>query len=418
MKDKIYTFQKSHELFKRAVDVVPGGIYGSKAPGFTVPGSYPYFFTHGKGAHIFDVDGNEYIDFLCGFGTNILGYGYSPVNKKVAERMNQGEVFNSATEEFVELSELLVDTVTGMDWALIGKNGTDMTTFGVTLARIHTNKKKVLMAKGAYHGTAPWAAPSDHFILDDKKDIVKFEYNNLEQIKSLFAQYKGEIAGIILTPYHHPAFGDSYMPVPEFYPTIEKLLKEEGALMIMDDIRCNFRLDINGSHNYFGTQPDIITMGKSLGNGHPVSVVLGKKELYKSATGVYATGTFWFQAGALVAAIETVKEYKRLNSINHMMELGNLFRDGLAESAKEQGLKVNLTGAPTIPFMSFTGDPDLYYNQVFCAEATKRGVYLHPHHNWFIAYAHSKSDIERALEVCRVAFDLTRQQMEQDGWSQ
>lgn len=405
-----YSFDKSYEYFQRAVKVVPGGVYGSKAPAFVVPGSYPYFITHGEGAHIFDVDKNEYIDFLCGFGTNILGYGYKRINDVVAKRVVGGEVFNVPSPEFVELAELLVDQVDDMDWALIGKNGTDMTTFAVTMARMRSNKKKIIMAKGAYHGTAPWAAPSDHAAIDDKKDVLKFTYNDLDELKGLFQKYKGQIAAIMLSPYHHPAFGDSVMPTDDFYPTVEKLCKEEDALFIMDDIRCNFRINLHGSHlNFDNCHPDVITMGKSLGNGHPVSAVLGRGDLYTAASKVYATGTFWFGAGALAAAIETVKTYNELDTITHMNKMGQMLKDGLYSLAKDAGMEINVTGALTIPFMSFKDDPDFYLNQVFCAEATKRGVYLHPHHNWFIAYAHTEADINKALDVCKIAFEKAKE---------
>lgn len=411
MADKIYKFDKSFEMFRKAVNVIPGGIYGSKSPNFAVPGSFPYFITHGKGCYIYDVDGNEYIDFLCGFGTNLLGYGYEPVNKKVAERMAKGEIFNTASPEFVELAEMLVKRIDSMDWALYGKNGTDVTTFAVTLARIETDKKKVVMAKGAYHGTAPWAAPSEWTILDEKKNNLYFNYNDIEGLKKLFEKHRGEIAAIILTPYHHPAFGDSIMPSKDFYPAVEALCKDEGALFIMDDIRCNFRLHPNGSHKYFGAHPDLICMGKSLGNGHPVSVVMGTKDHYKAATDVYATGTFWFQAGALVAAMESLKEFERLKTVDKMMKTGKMLQDGLASCAKDEGLDVVISGAPTIPFMSFKGDKDLYYNQIFCSETTKRGVYLHPHHNWFLSAAHTEKDIDKALGVARIAFKAVRQAM-------
>lgn len=411
MADKVYKFDKSFELFRRAIDVIPGGIYGTKSPNFAIPGSFPYFIEYGKGSHIYDVDGNEYIDYLCGFGTNLLGYGYEKVNKKIAERAAKGEIFNTATPEFVELAELLVKRIDSMDWALFGKNGTDVTTFAVTLSRIKTDKKKIVMVKGAYHGTAPWAAPDEWTVLDDKKDIVFFKYNDLDALKGIFEKYKGQIAAIILTPYHHPAFGDQIMPVPEFYPTVESLCKSEGALFIMDDIRCNFRLHPNGSHKYFNAHPDLVCMGKSIANGHPTSVVMGRKELYKDATNVYATGTFWFQAGALAAAIETLKEFERLKTVDVMMKTGKKFAKGMLDCAKEAGLEVTLSGAPTLPFMTFKGDRDLYYNQIFCAETTKRGVYLHPHHNWFICAAHTDADLDRTFEIAKIGFKAVKEAM-------
>jgi glutamate-1-semialdehyde 2,1-aminomutase len=152
-------------------------------------------------------------------------------------------------------------------------------------------------------------------------------------------------------------------------------------------------------------------MGKSLGNGHPVSVVMGRKDHYKAATDVYATGTFWFQAGALVAAIESLKEFERLNTVDKMMKTGKALQEGLVSLAKDEGLDVVVSGAPTLPFMSFKGDKDLYYNQIFCSETTKRGVYMHPHHNWFVSAAHTDKEIDKTMTVARIAFKAVRQAM-------
>ncbi|MBI9101753.1 MAG: aminotransferase class III-fold pyridoxal phosphate-dependent enzyme [Spirochaetales bacterium] len=402
-----YKFDTSIELFKRAADVIPGGIYGSKAPGFVIPGSYPYYFKRGKGCRLWDVDDNEYIDFLCGYGSQILGYGYDSVDEVAARQMRAGDLLNGPQPLMVELAEKLTDQVEGMDWSVFAKNGTDTTTLAVSIARVHTGKKKVIMAKGAYHGAANWCSTNDFPELTDKQDVLSFTYNDLEELRNLYKAYKGEIAAIILTPYHHPAFEKQVMPNPGFYEVVRKLSDVEGSLFILDDIRCNFRLSLKGSHVFFKTQPDLITMGKSIANGQPISVLMGCKEFMKTAGSFFITGTFWMSGVPFAASLETLKIMEEVDIIGHMNRMGGILKEGLISLGKEYGFSIEITGAPAIPFMTFEGDPDLFRNQVFCSEMTKMGIYLHPHHNWFISFAHKENDINKTLETAREAFAIT-----------
>ena len=195
-----YKFNSSVELFKRAVEVIPGGIYGSKAPGFVIPGSYPYYFNKGKGCRLWDADGNEYIDFLCGYGSQILGYGYDEVDDSAVKAMREGDLLNGPQPSMVELAETLTNQIEGMDWAVFAKNGTDTTSLAVSMARVHTGKKKIIMARGAYHGAANWCSTNVFPELTDREDVLTFTYNNLEELNELFSRYRGEIAAIILTP--------------------------------------------------------------------------------------------------------------------------------------------------------------------------------------------------------------------------
>lgn len=397
-------FQKSVEWFRRAEAVIPGGIYGSKSPGFVVPGSYPYYFDRGEGCRLYDVDGNEFIDYMCGYGSQILGYGYEPVLKAGFDRMTRGDLLTSPSPIMVELAEKVVDRITGMEWAVFTKNGTDATTLAVTLARVETDKPVILMAKGAYHGAANWCSSNEYPVLDDRRDIVEFVYNDVAGLERLFATHGGRIAAIILTPYHHPAFGASQMPTAEFHPTVQRLCKHEGSLLIMDDIRANFRVHNQGSHVAFGVEPDLICMGKSIANGSPLGVLLGTGELKKVASSFFITGTFWTAGAPMSMAMTCLEEMDRLDLLSHVKSLGNMLGEGLRASAKDAGFPVTVSGPPAIPFLTFDEDPDLFLNQAFCARMARRGIYLHPHHNWFISYGHKDADIQQTLEAARVVF--------------
>ena len=197
------------------------------------------------------------------------------------------------------------------------------------------------------------------------------------------------------------------MPAEGFYARVKNLTAAEGALFIMDDIRCNFRLSLAGSHSFFGVEPDLIAMGKSIANGQPISLLMGRQELKKTAGSFFITGTFWMSGMPFTAALTTLRIMKEVNLIEHLNRIGGMLKDGLTALGKEAGFNVQISGAPAIPFMTFADDPNLYLNQIFCSEMTKRGVYFHPHHNWFISYAHKEQDIEQTLETAREAFRIT-----------
>ncbi|MEE8442106.1 MAG: aminotransferase class III-fold pyridoxal phosphate-dependent enzyme [Spirochaetia bacterium] len=397
-------FQKSLEWFRRAEAVIPGGIYGSKSPGFVVPGSYPYYFDRGEGCRLYDVDGNEFIDYMCGYGSQILGYGYEPVLKAGFDRMTRGDLLTSPSPVMVELAEKVVGRIRGMEWAVFTKNGTDATTLAVTVARVETDKPVILMAGGAYHGAANWCSSNEYPILDDRRDVVEFVYNDVAGLEQLFATHAGRIAAVILTPYHHPAFAASQMPREAFYPTVQRLCNKERSLLIMDDIRANFRIHNEGSHVAFGVEPDLICMGKSIANGSPLGVLLGTGGLKKAASSFFITGTFWTAGAPMSMAMACLREMDRLDLLSHVKSLGTMLGEGLRAIAKDAGFIVTVSGPPAIPFLTFDADPDLFLNQAFAARMARRGIYLHPHHNWFISYAHKEPDIQQTLDTARKVF--------------
>ncbi len=410
MNVKPFQFEKSMVLFKRAASVIPGGIYGTKSPGFVVPGSYPYFFVRGEGSRLWDCDGNEYIDFLCGYGSQILGYGNSAVDDPAIRQLRSGDLLDQPSPAMVTLAEELVSRIRGMGWAVFAKNGTDVTTLAVSMARVRTGKRAILAARGAYHGSANWCSSNLFPILGEQEDVYEFTYGNIAELERLFTER--DVACVILTPYHHPAFGPSILPPADWYPTVERLCRKHGALFIMDDIRANFRLHRSGSHAFFGASPDLIAMGKCLANGYPISVLMGTEEHRKPASSFFITGTFWMSAVPMEAALACLAEMDRIGSIELLERTGRDFAAGIAEAGRRAGFEVEFSGPPAIPFMTFKDDQDLWMNQIFCAEMTMRGIYLHPHHNWFMSCAHTRSDIERTVETAEECFRILARRIE------
>lgn len=403
-------YAKSIELFERAAKVIPGGIYGTKAPGFLVPGAYPYYIERAAGSRMWDADGNEFVDFLCGYGSQIVGYGNEHVDKPALERIGRGDLLDQPTPAMVELAERLVGLVEGSAWAVFTKNGTDATSLALSLARTYTEKPLVLAAEGAYHGSANWSS-SNVFpaLAKEREDLRLFPYNDLAALESLFQSNRGRIAALFLTPYHHPAFKPQLMPDEKLFETARRLCDAEGALLVMDDIRANFRLHARGSHVRFGAKPDLWCMGKALANGYPISVLLGTEPLRKMAASFFITGTYWMSAAPMVAALACLDEMERLGGVPRLEALGSLLREGLEASGREAGFGVQISGPLAIPFLTFEEDPNLYLNQRFGAGMARRGFFLHPHHNWFISLAHSEDDIFKTIEAARAVFAAMRE---------
>jgi glutamate-1-semialdehyde 2,1-aminomutase len=402
-------YAKSQALFARAAEVIPAGIYGHTSPAITVPGSFPYYAERSQGCRYWDVDGNEFIDYMCGYGPIVLGYQHPEVEEAVARQTRDGNCFNHPTARMVELAEKLVHLVDFADWAVFGKNGTDMTSWAVQLARAHTRRKKILKAVGSYHGIAPWCTPGHAgWIEEDRLHIHDFVWNNLNSVEDLLRKYEGQIAALITTPFHHPSFASSEMPKPGFFSQLEKMCREKGVLVILDDIRAGFRLHLGGSHRYFGFTPDISCYCKAIGNGHPIAAAVGSKALRVTASKVFLTGSYWNSAAPMAAALATLKILERDKIIEKMRFQGEKLMQGLSTAAHESGFAVAVSGPPAIPLMMLKHDRGLRKQQLFCLEAAKRGVFFHPHHNWFMSGAHEDADIEKTLAVARECFQVLK----------
>ncbi|MFW5882947.1 MAG: aminotransferase class III-fold pyridoxal phosphate-dependent enzyme, partial [Verrucomicrobiota bacterium] len=295
--------RQSLAWFERAGRVIPGGIYGHMAPAAGLPGALPYFAKEAKGCRYRDVDGHEYIDFMCGFGPNILGYGHEEVEAAAAAQRARGSNFNHPTERLVELAESLTRRIDFADWAVFGKNGSDMTTWALQVAREHTGRRVVLLAEGAYHGVDAWCTPGQGgLIAEDRAHVRRFRWNDLDQVESLLHAHRDDVAALFVTPFHHPAFAPAELPAPGFFAGLNRLCRRHGIVLVLDDIRAGFRLHPGGSHRLYGLEPDIACYCKALGNGYPISAAVGRDSLRRAAGRVFLTGSYWNNAVAQAAA--------------------------------------------------------------------------------------------------------------------
>ncbi len=398
-------FSRSQDLFARAARVVPGGIFGHTSPAAVLPGASPYFAQRAHGCRYTDVDGREYIDYVCGYGPIVLGYNHPEVEEAAARQARDGNCFNHPASVMVELAERLVELVDFADWAVFGKNGADMTSWAIQVAREHTGRKKILKVAGAYHGAHPWCTPGHGgWIEEDRMHIHAFPWNDLDRFHELLKRHRDEVAGVIVTAFHHPAFGDSELPAPGFLQEIGAACRQNGAVFILDDVRSGFRLHLGGSHRFFGFEPDLTCFSKALGNGHPISAALGRESLRRAAGRVFLTGSFWQSAVPMAASSKCLEVLERDDVINYLDRIGEALRHGLTEAAARHGFSLRYTGPNALPFVTFADERNFLRSQAFCRAMIQRGVFLHPHHNWFLSAAHQISDVDETIRAADDAF--------------
>jgi glutamate-1-semialdehyde 2,1-aminomutase len=397
-------------LRERARAVIPGGMYGHmSATG--LPPEYPQFYGRSEGAHVWDVDGNEYVDLMCSFGPVILGHKHPAVERAVAAQRALGDTQAGPAPCMVEAAELLVDRVAHADWAMFAKNGTDATTICLMVARAATGRSTVLAATGAYHGSAPWCTIRlDGVTPGDRASMAYYEFNDVASVERAAEQAGGDVAAIIVSPFKHDAGFDQELVDPGFARGLRALCDRIGAVLIMDEVRAGFRLNDGGSWEPIGVAPDLSAWSKAIGNGYPLAAVLGTESLGAAASRIFVTGSFWYQAVPMAAAVATITAIRDEGAVPAMERIGSRLRDGIERQAQAAGLTVFQTGPVQMPNLRFADDRRFAKAGAFCGAAVEHGVIVHPRHNWFVSAAHTDQDVERALEGTWEGFQAVRRQ--------
>ena len=408
------TYTKSREEFARAVKVIPSGIYGHQGPaeGCFIPvDAFPMFSQRAKGSYFWDVDGNRFIDYMCAYGPNVLGYRDEDVDEAARKQMELEDCVTAPSTKMIDFAELLVDTVASADWAFFAKNGNDVTTLAVMTARAHTHRKKIVFFKGYYHGVAPWTQKVDYagVLEEDVCNNLYVDWNDFDQLERVFQENRGQIAGLIAQPYMHGNFQDNELPAEGFWAKVRKLCTDNDVVLIIDDVRAGFRLDLAGSDHYFGFRADLICFCKALANGYNVSALCGQDFLKNTVSSLTYTGSYWLSAVPFAAGIACVEKMRRLNLPKLLREKGEKLRDGLVAAAEKYRFDLRVTGAPALFYLRLADDPTLSLHQEWVAECVKRGVYFTNHHNHFLNASLSDADIAETVAVAEEAFQVLRQ---------
>ncbi|MDF8334353.1 aminotransferase class III-fold pyridoxal phosphate-dependent enzyme [Novosphingobium cyanobacteriorum] len=399
---------KDLALRERAAKVIPNGMYGHEAT-HLLPASFPQYFSRAKGAYIWDADGNRYLDFMCAYGPNLLGYGDELIDSAAVRQLAEGDTMTGPGPVLVDLCEKLVGMVSHADWVMVCKNGTDATTMAMTAARAQTGMRRILVADGAYHGAAPWCTPMPGGIVPEERAFIsKYKYNDAASLEAAVAEVGDDLAAIFASPFKHDAFEDQVLPDPTYARRARELCDQTGAMLIVDDVRAGFRLVRDCSWELVGVRPDLSCWGKSFANGHPISALLGSDRCRAGAEAIYATGSFWFSAVPMAAAIETLRILAESDYLERTIRLGEKLRAGLAIVAERHGFTLRQTGPVQMPQILFDGDPDFRIGFAWAEAMLERGVYVHPWHNMFLNGAMTDADIDFALEAADGALSQVR----------
>lgn len=403
-----WTNSKDSALRERAVAVIPNGMYGHQSV-MLLPDDYPQFFDRAQGAYLWDVDGNRYVDFMCGYGPNLFGYAHAGIDAAYVERMQQGDTMTGPGQAMVELAEAMTRQVSHADWAMFCKNGTDATTMALMIARNFTKKNTIVLARGAYHGAAPWCTPLKNGVSPaDRANQVFYDYNDVESLEAAVREAGSDLAGIFASPIKHDTFIDQEAPTPEYARRARELCDEHGALLIIDDVRAGFRLARDCSWALVGVKPDLSSWGKAIANGHPISALLGADIARFAAATIYATGSFWFSAAPMAASLATMKLIAETDYLERTITLGQRLRTGLDEVSNRHGFGLRQTGPAQMPLIMVDEDPTGAKGYFWNNALLKRGVYFHPWHNMFINTAMTEADIDHAIQAADDAFKLLK----------
>lgn len=395
-------------LFAEAQTLVPGGVAGIRRPYNFVQGEYPIFFDRGKGGRIVDVDGNEYIDYLCAYGPIILGYGEDEIDNAVIDQIkNKGFCFSLTQATQNELVHKLQEVIPCCDMAAIVKTGSDATTIAIRVARAYTGRLKI--ARCGYHGWHDWCVEVKGGIPEKfYEDIIEFHYNDLDQLEDILKRNADDMAAIIVTPVGHPLAAEVQMPKPGYLDGVRKLADKYGCVLIFDEIRSGFRCHIGGAQALFGVTPDLATFGKAMANGYAIAALVGKREVMSVlADKVFLSSTFFPNSDAQIAALKTIEILQRDKVLDVIAEKGRRFGAELEKTVAESGIPARFSGAPWMPFITFPKDDTGLYKTLrteFYTQLIRRGVFLQPYHHGYICYRHTDEDLDYTLRSIRESF--------------
>ena len=392
---------KSLELFEEASGLVPGGVLGARKPGDFIAGEYPIFLETGKGCRLTDVDGNEFVDFMCGYGPIILGYLEEEVDDAVCKQIKEKGFCFTLTQKFQNaLAKKLTELVPSSEMSIFLKTGSDATTASIRIARAYTDKIKVMRC--GYHGWHDWCVemkggiPSKFY-----EDVFEFKYNRLDQLEELMATHGEETAAIIMTPFGHPNHEKMQEPNPGFLEGVRDLTDKYGAVLVYDEIRTAFRLRMGGAQELYGVTPDLTVLGKAIANGYPISVVTGKKDVMMAAADkLFISSTFFPNSEGFVAALKTIEILERDKVLENIWEKGARFLEKIRALINNYDVGAELTGVGPMFYITFEKDETGAYKgkrKDFYTQLIRKGFFFSPYHHSYISFRHTEEDIKLAL---------------------
>ena len=409
-------FARSQQLRAKSHALIPGGAHTYAKGDDQYPELAPGFIVRGAGSHVWDVDGNEFIEYGMGLRSVTLGHGYAPVVEAAHRAMLNGINFTRPAALEIDAAEQLLDLIPGAEMVKFAKNGSDVTTAAVKLARAATGRDMVgICVDHPFFSVDDWfigASAMNAGIPQAVQDLtVPFRYNDVASVQALFDQYPGRIACLIMEPEKYSP------PEDDFLHKVQELCHANGALFILDEIITGFRHDLHGAQGKYGVVPDLSTFGKALGNGFSIAALVGKREfmdlggLYHDKERVFLLSTtYGAETHCLAAALETMRIYREEDVVGYLAYQGTRLADGIRGAIDAHGLReyVDVVGFPcnlVYGTRDAEGNPSQWFRALFMQETIKRGL-LMP--SLILSYSHSDADVDRTVAAIDDALHVYR----------
>ncbi len=408
---------KSQDLYKKAKEIIPGGTQLlSKRPEMFLPDLWPSYYKRSKGCEVWDLDDKHYYDMsIMGIGTCVLGYANEVINQAVKDSIDNGSMSTLNAPEEVELAEKILSLHPWAGQVRFSKTGGEAVTVALRIARAHTKKTKVAFC--GYHGWHDWylstnlndaeglenqllpGLSTDGIPKELKNTAFPFGYGNYKQFDDIVDNIGDELGVVIMEVQRYKSIDI------EFLKYIKKITREKGIVLIFDEISSGFRVNIGGMHLLHGVEPDIVLLGKALGNGFPISAILGVKEVMSSAQNTFISSSYWTERTGYVAALETLKFFEENGVIEKISKTGVYIREGLAKIFADNGLDIDVSGGlDPVVAMSIQEENPLLLKTVFTQEMLKRGFLAS--NLIYVSYAHTQEIVDKYLENAADVFKM------------
>lgn len=412
-KEIIMNTQKTKALKNKAVKLIPGMTQLlSKRPDRFGREIWPTYFKEAKGVSITDLDDNVYLDFsIGGIGATVLGYADEDVNQAVIDVINKGSASTLNAPEEVELAEKLIELHPWAGMARFARSGGEAMSIAVRIARAATGKDKVVFC--GYHGWTDWyiaanlgkkEALDDHWIAGLNPNgipkgltgtAIPFKYNEIDDFKNAIKQAGDDLAAIVMEPIRN------FEPTQEFLDIIHNTAKEKNIPLVLDEITAGFRICNGGAHLKLGFHPDIVVFSKALGNGFPISAIIGKEWIMKSAQDAFITSTNWTERTGSTAALAMINKFVKNDVSKHLLHIADLVWSGWEKLSNKYGFNLHLGGFKPLIHFAFS-DNHLLYTTYFTQEMLKKGFLAGS--GFYAMYAHTEDDVKKYLSACDEVF--------------
>ncbi len=421
--------KKSIAYYRRALELIPGGV-NSPVRAFKAIGIPPVFMEKAKGSKIWDVDRNEYVDYVGSWGPMILGHAHPRIIATLKRVASKGTSFGAPTPLEIELASRVKKAFPSIELVRMVSSGTEAVISAIRVARGYTGRNKIIKFEGCYHGhgdsllvragsgATTFGIPDSLGIPEDlAKHTLTAPYNDLERVKALVHQYPDQIACMIV----EPIAGNMGVILPEkgFLEGLREICNEKGIVLIFDEVISGFRAAYGGAQEVFGIEADLTCLGKIIGGGLPVGAYGGKEKIMEKVAplgGVYQAGTLSGNPLAMAVGIETLEMLRSKKVYQELEKKTVTLSEGIAECAEDRGIPVTINRATGMLTLFFTGGPVRDYASAktsdtkkfarFFIEMLEQGIYLPPSQfeAWFISLAHTQKDLDQTIEACDHAF--------------